>query len=106
MWPMAWCCQMGWPIVMRSRAYLMASSSARWATPTAPAATVGRLLSKTFIVVAKPEPSSLSRWEAGTRTSSNTTSAVSEACWPIFSNGLPTRMPSQSRWTTKKLMPV
>ena len=59
---------MGVPMVIRSRAYLMASSMARLATPTAPEATGGRVLSKAPMATLKPAPSAPSTLDEGTTT--------------------------------------
>lgn len=50
---MAWCSQMGLPMVLRSIEYLAASSTARRARPTAPAATAGRVISKAPLISVK-----------------------------------------------------
>jgi hypothetical protein len=54
----AWCWAMGLPMVLRCSEYAMASSIARRAKPTAPAATAGRVKSNAFIAILKPKPTS------------------------------------------------
>ena len=67
------------PIVFRCKEYCVASSNARRARPSAPAATGGRVLSKTNIATLKPSPSLPRTLAAGTRISSNVIPRVSEA---------------------------
>jgi hypothetical protein len=51
------------------REYAMASSMARRARPTAPAATAGRVKSKAFMAILNPKPTGPSRFSSGTTTS-------------------------------------
>jgi hypothetical protein len=53
---MAWCSMIGLPIVFRVWAYMVASSRARWASPTAAAATSGLVMSNAPIAVLNPCP--------------------------------------------------
>jgi len=80
-------------MVIRSRAYLMASSMARLATPTAPEATGGRVLSKAPMATLKPAPSAPSTLDEGTTTLSKKSGRVSEQRCPMFTNFSPTEMP-------------
>mmetsp|Transcript_17854 Transcript_17854/g.54891 ORF Transcript_17854/g.54891 Transcript_17854/m.54891 type:complete len:405 (+) Transcript_17854:129-1343(+) len=100
----AWCSAMGLPMVLRSLAYASASSVARRATPTAPAATGGRVLSKAPMAILKPAPSWPSTFSAGTTTSSKKSGRVSEQRWPMLMSLSPTVMPGESASTMKPVI--
>ena len=101
----AWCMAIGTPNWTRSFEYSLANSNAARAIPTASAETPGRVRSSVIIASLKPWFSSPSRLPAGTSTSSNEISAVSEARWPSLSSFLSTVTPSASRGTTNALIP-
>ena len=69
--------------------------------PTAWAAMPGRERSKVFMAMAKPSPSAPRRFDAGTRTSSNTSSAVGEPRIPILCSVRATPNPGRLASTTK-----
>ena len=77
---------------------------APWAMPTACAPMVGRLRSSVCMAMVKPWPSGPMRCEAGTRTSSSTTSPVGLPRRPILSSCLAMRIP-HSFSTRKHEMP-
>src|SRR4051812_25455686 len=77
---------------------------AAWEIPTAWAPIVGRDRSSVAMAMRKPSPSAPIMFEAGTRTSSNSTSPVGEPRTPIFFSSLPTLTP-QSASTTNAEMP-
>ena len=84
------------------------SSSAARATPTAIAATMGRVLSKVSITPAKPFSTWISglpsRKSWGTRTLSKRMAAVSEALMPSLCSRRSTLTPGYSRGTMNDLM--
>ena len=100
-----WFIAIGWPNCTRSREYSTACSNAARATPTAPIAVPGRVLSSVRIAILKPSPSSPSRFAAGTRTSWNATAEVSVARWPILSRCFSTVTPVASVGTTNAVRP-
>ena len=67
---------------------------ALWATPTAPTPIVVLAISRVFIAILKPSPSLPNIADAGTRTSSNTTSVVFDVLIPILFSSLPALKPS------------
>ena len=77
---------------------------ARRATPTAPEATGGLVLSKAPIATLKPMPSRPSTFSSGTTTLSKKSGRVSEHRWPIFTSFSPTLMPGVSASTTNPVM--
>ena len=81
-----WCWPIGTPKDLRSRAYATASSHAPAAIPTAWAAIPMRPPSSAPMAILKPMPSPASRFPTGTRQSSKTNSAVSEARRPSLSS--------------------
>mmetsp|Transcript_58163 Transcript_58163/g.161101 ORF Transcript_58163/g.161101 Transcript_58163/m.161101 type:complete len:234 (-) Transcript_58163:322-1023(-) len=91
----AWCWMISAPIVFRSFEYLSASSMARRATPTAPAATGGRVLSNAPIAILKPAPTSPSTFSSGTTTLSKKSGRVSEHRWPMLTSLSPADTPSE-----------
>mmetsp|Transcript_31906 Transcript_31906/g.63578 ORF Transcript_31906/g.63578 Transcript_31906/m.63578 type:complete len:272 (-) Transcript_31906:432-1247(-) len=99
-----WWSRMGTPMVTRSRAYFMASSIARRDTPTAPAATGGRVLSNAPMATLNPCPSEPSTFSFGTTTLSKKMGRVSLQRCPIFTSLSPTLMPSASASTTKPVI--
>ncbi len=79
-----WNAPRGRPNCSRVRTWRTARSSAPWATPMPWAATWSRVRLKNSMNWRNPSPRVPIRFEAGTRTSSSTTSAVSEARMPIL----------------------
>ncbi len=75
-------------------------------TPAAPAAIQGRVRSKVRIATLKPSPSGPTTFFFVSLTSSNRTSVVFEARWPILFSFLPTDTPGASRSTTKQVIPL
>ncbi len=73
--------------------------------PSACAAMPGRDLSRTFIAVLNPVPSSPSKFSAGTWQSSKISSTVGEPRIPIFFSSFPTLKPGDVFSTAKALMP-
>ena len=65
-----------------------------------------RPLSRADIATVNPMPSSPSRFAAGTRTPSSTSSAVHEPWRPIFSSGFPALRPGHPPSTRKALTPL
>ncbi|MPM55459.1 hypothetical protein SDC9_102256 [bioreactor metagenome] len=102
---MDWCCQSGFPKVTRSLAYFTASSIARCARPTDPAATLARPPSNVFMAAINPMPSSPIKFSIGTTTLSKITSAVLDRREPILFSSLPIDNPGRSRSTIKAEMP-
>ena len=84
------------------------SSRAARATPTAIAATIGRVLSKVSITPAKPFSTSISglpsRFSLGMRALSKRIAAVSEALMPSLCSRRSTVTPGWSRGTMKLLI--
>ena len=74
--------------------------------PDAPAAIHGRERSKVRMATLKPSPSGPTTFFLPSLTSSNSTSVVFEARWPILFSFLPTDTPGVSRSTTKQVMPL
>ena len=69
---------------------LVVTASARSMTATRRTATMQALLRQLLHDLDEPLPSSMPiRFDVGTRTSSKNSSAVSFACWPIFSSIAP-----------------
>ena len=73
--------------------------------PSACAATPGREMSKVFMATMKPMPSRPSRFAAGTRASSKTSSAVTLARMPILCSFLPKENPGVPFSTMKHEAP-
>src|SRR5437016_1319497 len=95
----------------RASSVSLTKSSAARPTPMALAATIGRVASKVAITPLKPSlvfgTSGLPRMLAsGTRQSSNTSVAVSEALMPSLFSTFVTYMPAVPASTTKALMPA
>src|SRR5882724_3159103 len=80
----AWKSAMGLPNALRSLAYATLSSSAPRPSPTLSAPMVIRPLSRIFKVSTNPPPTSPMRRQSSTKTSSITSSAVSEERMPSF----------------------
>ncbi|RMZ93343.1 hypothetical protein BpHYR1_050534 [Brachionus plicatilis] len=97
----AWCSAINLPIVFLSRAYFLASSKARLAKPTAPAATGGLVKSKAPMAILNPAPSTPKTFSLGTLTSSKVMPLVSEARCPMFHSLRPLMTPSVSASTIK-----
>src|SRR6266446_7808409 len=97
---------MFFPKALRCFAYLMVSSSAPCASPTACAAIPMRPPSSALSAIFNPCPSSPRRFSTGTMQSFSKISTDGDERWPILSSCRPTRKPEKLGSTRKALMPL